>query len=83
MWLNEFSLTIAPADFTARQNFPVVFSGNQNTRSVEVFLQNDVLFEDDETFEGRLSLPSGSVGVVLGLDSATATIVDDDGEDGM
>ncbi len=61
----------------------MVFSGNQNTRSVEVFLQNDVLFEDDETFEGRLSLPSGSVGVVLGLDSATATIVDDDGEDGM
>ena len=65
-------------DFTARQNFRVTFTGNQNTQTVDVFITDDPLYEEDEMFRGRLTLPSGSAGVMIGQGIATATIEDND-----
>lgn len=43
-------------------------------------ITNDQLLEGDEDFFGLLALPSGSLGVSLGVDRATVVIQDDDGK---
>lgn len=47
---------------------------------VQVFIRNDQVYENDEMFQARLTLPQGSTGVQLGIDTAMATIIDDDGK---
>jgi hypothetical protein len=47
---------------------------------VDVSVTNDQILEGIENFFGVLRLPSGSIGVSLGDDRATATIQDEDGE---
>ena len=60
----------------------VTFSGSQTMQTVQVMVTNDQVLEGDEVFFGVLTLPaSGSGGVSLGDDRATATIEDDDGMD--
>ena len=67
-------------DFTARTDIPVTFSPTETRQTVEVVLLNDDVLEGDENFMGSLSLPAESTGLTLGVDSATATIQDDDSE---
>lgn len=55
------------------------FAPLQTQRTVEVQINDDQLVEGSETFVGMLSLPVGSRGLVLGLSTATAEIIDDDG----
>ena len=64
----------------SRQAIPVIFTAGTTEQFVEVMLVDDNILEGDEDFEGLLSLPVGSTGVVLGMDQATATIQDDDGK---
>ena len=66
-------------DFTSRQDFPVTFIGGQTEQLVGVSIINDEIYENDEEFRGQLTLSDGSIGVVIGLGTATATIIDDDG----
>ena len=48
---------------------------------VRVRLRDDTIYEVDEMFRGRLTVEAGSMGVRIGgADTATATIVDDDGK---
>ena len=62
----------------------VTFSGPQSMQNVQVMVTNDQVLEGVEEFLGVLTLPaSGSGGVSLGDDTATATIEDDDGMAGM
>ncbi len=56
------------------------FAPFETQQQVVVTIANDQLVEGNEEFLGILILPAGSRGVVLGLNSATATIIDDDGE---
>ena len=58
----------------------VVFPPLSTEQRVDVTLNDDQLLEGDEDFTGTLSLPSGSRGVTLGLRSAIANIIDDDGK---
>ena len=60
------------------QSVAVTFAPNENSQTVSVVLNDDQLVEDDEDFRGVLALPAGSSGVALGLDVATANILDDD-----
>ena len=64
----------------SRVDVPVIFTAGTTEQFVEVMLVDDNIVEGDELFEGLLSLPVGSTGVVLGVDQATATIQDDDGK---
>ena len=57
----------------------MVFAPFETQRTVEVQINNDQLLEGNEDFVGTLSLPAGSRGTVLGLSTATANIIDDDG----
>ncbi len=62
------------------QEFPVVFAPTMTQQTVVVAVRDDQLLEGNEDFVGTLSLPAGSSGVTLGISSAVATIIDDDGE---
>ena len=62
----------------AVQNTMVTFTSTQTQRFVDVAITNDFLLESSENFQGVLSLPSGSAGVSLGENVATATIQDND-----
>ena len=58
----------------------MTFLPTETRQTVEVVLLNDDILEGDENFMGSLSLQAESAGLTLGVDSATATIQDDDGE---
>ncbi len=45
---------------------------------MEVTIFNDGVYELIEEFIGRISLPAGSQGVVLGVSEATVVISDED-----
>ena len=62
----------------AVQNTMVTFTSTQTQRFVDVTISEDSLLEGNETFQGVLSLPSGSAGFSLGDSMATATILDND-----
>ena len=57
----------------------MTFAPNEDSKTVTVVLNDDQILENDEDLIGFLTLPGGSSGVVLGMDEATATILDDDG----
>ena len=56
----------------------VIFTPVQTQQFVDVTINDDSVLEDNETFQGVLSLPSGSNGVSLGDNMATVTILDND-----
>ena len=56
----------------------VLFATNTMVQTVAVVLVNDDVLEDDETFQGRLTAFPGDDTVMIGVDTATATIIDDD-----
>lgn len=70
----------ATSDYTARVDTRVTFSGGATSRMVRVTLRDDSIYELDEQFRGRLTVEPGSTGVRIDADTATATIIDDDGE---
>ena len=57
----------------------MTFAPNEESKTVTVVLNDDQILENDEDLIGVLTLPGGSSGVVLGMDEAIATILDDDG----
>jgi uncharacterized delta-60 repeat protein len=67
----------APADFTLITNQLLTFGIGETSRVVTVAIQNDTLFEGDETIS--LSLGSPSTNTLLGpISNATLRIVDDE-----
>ena len=71
---------VAPGDFVTRRGVQVTFAPTQQSQTVQVNTVSDTNYEQEESFSAILSLPSNSEGVVLGTqDTATATILDDDG----
>jgi chitinase len=64
----------APADYVAKAG-TLSFTAKQRNKFVAVRTQVDTIVEGDQTFTMKLSSPSGAS---LGIDTATATIIDDD-----
>ena len=75
---NDYSCCISGDDDYGEQNATVTFTPAQTELFVDVTINDDSVLEGNETFQGVLSLPSGSVGVSLGDRLATATILDND-----
>ena len=61
-------------------NQTVTFDPSDEIQIVQVMVNNDNIAEEVEMFLGRLSLPSGSSGVVISIGDATATITDTNGK---
>ena len=75
-YATEDATATAGDDYTAVSG-TLTFSAGQTTKTVSVALVNDAAEEPAETFDLKLSSPSS--GAVLGDDTATALILDDDG----
>ena len=56
----------------------VTFQPTETSQTVMVPILADNTFEGIEQFTARLSLPAGQNGVVLGANTATVEITDDD-----
>ena len=69
------------SDFTARTDIPVTFSSTETRQAVEVELLNDDILEGDENFMGSLSLPAGSAGLTLGVDTVSKMMMVRDNRD--
>ena len=70
----------APSDYTGGQG-DFTFKAGETKVSINVSIEDDGLFEGDETFHGDLTFPSATSarGIQLGSDDeATATIRDDE-----
>lgn len=76
--MGNYFLLSAPSDFQSVNDVTITFPPSETERQVLVTVTNDAVFECDETFQGVLSLVTGSLGVELGVSAATATIEDDD-----
>lgn len=68
------------SDYTAVSDIDVTFDPNETVQTVFVTILNDEILENDENFAGRLSLPGGATGIMIGQSVSTATIQDEDGE---
>ena len=67
---------LAPEDYTAVIEFPVIFESSDTSQCDEVPITVDTRYELDEMFTAVLT--TTDPGVVLFNDTATATIIDDD-----
>ena len=85
MQSHTIHLSIAPGDYGALTDFPLgPFSNSVRQLSFNVSIVNDMIPEDDETFIANLTLlPADQARlrnrVTVQPDSATVTILDDDG----
>ena len=85
MQLHTIHLSLAPGDYGALTGFPLgPFSNSARRLSFNVSIVNDVIPEDDETFIANLTLlPADQARlrnrVTVEPDSATVTILDDEG----
>ena len=61
----------------------MTFAPTEMSKIVMVPIRNDNIFEGLEQFTARLSIPAGETGVMLGDDTATVEITDDDCESFM
>ncbi len=84
--LSSSSMAIAGLDYTAISGQTLTFGtggpsvpGNTRT-TVSVSVSDDDVFELNESFGGTLSFGGSLERFTLGPDTATATIVDEDGE---
>lgn len=70
----------APDDYSAH-GVEVSFNpSSSNAQYVAAFsINNDNVLEASESFLASLSVPSGELGVEIGLGTTTVTVVDDDG----
>ncbi len=69
---------LAGLDYTAIINRPITLSAGMQTIQIVVDLSNDQLFENNEMFQGILSLFT-TERVSLSPGTAEATIIEDDG----
>ena len=67
----------AGADYTAT-SLTVTIQAAESSQVVMVPILIDTTFEGIEQFTAQLSLPAGQNGVVLGANTATVEIADDD-----
>ena len=72
-----FSFSIAGSDFLAL-TMPVTFGRREVWASVNVAIVDDSNIEDTEMFSATLTTTDSNV--VIGADTATVTILDDDRE---
>ena len=56
----------------------LLFASDESQKTVSIALVNDNTVEITETFLGSISLPANEPGVLLGQDTATYIIIDDD-----
>lgn len=70
----------AEADFTSR-TVNLTFNEVLRIHRVNISINNDLLLEDDETFQSTVSLVTSEGGIMLDPQTATITILNDDGED--
>ena len=69
----------AGEDYTTT-SVTVTFQAAESSQVVMVPILPDTLLEGVEQFTAQLSLPAGQTGVVLGANTATVEITDDDCE---
>ena len=58
----------------------ITFMPDEFTKTVTVNIEDDGMMENDKMFFGRLSRVPGDTTAIITQDTATITIVDDDGK---
>jgi hypothetical protein len=83
--VSNLSVTFSTADSTAlavddydATSENLQFTSDESQKTVSIALVNDNTVEITETFLGSISLPTNEPGVLLGQDTATYIIIDDD-----
>jgi CSLREA domain-containing protein len=66
---------VAPGDYTAAINAPGSITAGNTTTTISIPINDDNIFETDETFTVKLSNPNNAV---LGTDTGTGTILNND-----
>ena len=69
---------MAGLDYTSIINMPIILSVGMQTIQIAVELINDPIFENNEMFQGTLTIISGER-VSLSPGTANATIIEDEG----
>ena len=69
---------MAGLDYTSIINMPIILSASMQSIEIPVDLNPDQLFENNETFQGILTIISGKR-VSLSPGTADATIINDEG----
>ncbi len=69
---------MAGLDYTSIINMPIILSAGMQSINISVELINDPIFENNEMFQGILTIISGER-VSLSPSTANATIIEDDG----
>ena len=69
--------SVAGEDYTTT-SVTVIFQAAETSQIVMVPISSDNVREGVEQFTAQLSLPAGQNGVVLGVNTATVEITDDD-----
>ncbi len=69
---------MAGLDYTSIMNMPIILSAGMQTIQIAVDLINDSIFENNEMFQGTLTIISGER-VSLSPGTADATIIEDEG----
>ena len=69
---------MAGLDYTSIINMPIILSAGMQSINISVELINDPIFENNEMFQGILTIISGER-VSLSPGTANATIIEDDG----
>ena len=77
--LGEERAAIAGSDYTAIAAQSITFGPSLSTTSVDVVIEEDLIFELTESFGGSLSFSGSLERFTLGPDTAQATITDEDG----
>ncbi len=78
--LSSSSMAIAGLDYTAISGQTLTFGPGNTRTTVNVAVSDDNVFELNESFGGTLSFDGSLESFTLSPDTATATIVDEDGE---
>ncbi|XP_064387537.1 uncharacterized protein LOC135335856 isoform X6 [Halichondria panicea] len=68
---------MAGVDYTSIMNMPIILSAGMQTIQIAVELINDTIFENNEMFQGTLTIISGER-VSLSPGTANATIIEDE-----
>ncbi len=69
---------MAGVDYISVINMPIILSAGMQTIEISVELINDTIFENNEMFQGTLTIISGER-VSLSPGTANATIIEDEG----